>query len=123
LVTLGNITALLNNSIINQKDKLVIVCGANNAFAEKEPIYGSLTKDIDCNENVLLVPDFIANMGMARLFYFLMNNLNVPVTAENAFRDISKTIYSHFGADVPTTEFTKHHLERILSGGNASVSS
>lgn len=67
----------------------VISCGANVPFADKAIFFGSIGEYTD--EKVSLIPDFIANCGMARVFAYLMQ-ANIVVSDNAIFEDISKTI-------------------------------
>ena len=67
----------------------VISCGANVPFADKEIFFGSIMEETD-NE-VSLIPDFISNCGMARVFAYFMEK-RVQMTDEAIFFDISETI-------------------------------
>lgn len=67
----------------------LISCGANVPFKEEEILFGPLTRSID--QRISLIPDFIANCGVARLFSYLLNH-NGPVTEEAIFADVSNTI-------------------------------
>ena len=67
----------------------VISCGANVPFADKEIFFGSIGEFAD--ERVSVLPDFIANCGMARVFAYLMNP-NSEMTDIAIFRDTSATI-------------------------------
>lgn len=69
-----------------------ISSGANVPFADKEIFYGPIMSDAD--NQVSLIPDFIANCGMARAFAFLMSSENDEMTDEAIFSDTSETIYS-----------------------------
>ena len=61
---------------INQIDELidsgleVISCGANVPFADKEIFFGPIMEHTD--NRVSLIPDFISNCGMARVFAYFM---------------------------------------------------
>jgi len=68
-----------------------ISSGANVPFADKEIFYGPIMSDAD--NQVSLIPDFIANCGMARVFAFLMSSENEEMTDEAIFSDTSETIY------------------------------
>ncbi len=68
----------------------VISCGANVPFADPEIFYGPIAEYID--EHVSLIPDFIANCGMARVFAYCMKN-NIELTDAAVFEDTSETIY------------------------------
>lgn len=71
----------------------VIACGANVPFKDKEIFFGPITEYID--NNISLIPDFIANCGMARVFAYLMHKKNnTELTDDAIFKDISKTIYN-----------------------------
>ncbi len=48
----------------------VVSCGANVPFADKEIFMGPISEYMD--NNTAVVPDFIANCGMARVFGYLM---------------------------------------------------
>ncbi|MEM8938633.1 MAG: Glu/Leu/Phe/Val dehydrogenase dimerization domain-containing protein [Bacteroidota bacterium] len=71
----------------------VVSCGANVPFNDSEIFYGPIAEYVD--QNVSLLPDFIANCGMARTFAFLMDPKNNEVfTDADIFNDISSTIES-----------------------------
>jgi glutamate dehydrogenase/leucine dehydrogenase len=67
----------------------VISCGANVPFADKEIFFGSIMEHTD--EQVSLIPDFISNCGMARVFAYFMER-RVQMTDEAIFNDTSRTI-------------------------------
>lgn len=67
----------------------VIASGANIPFQEDQPLYGSLTELAD--RWFSLIPDFIANCGMARTYAYLMDD-TLPLTDDGIFRDVSATI-------------------------------
>lgn len=67
----------------------VISCGANVPFADKEIFFGSIMEYTD--ERVSLIPDFISNCGMARVFAYFMER-KVQMTDEAIFNDVSITI-------------------------------
>lgn len=67
----------------------VISCGANVPFADEEIFFGSIGEFAD--ERVSVLPDFIANCGMARVFAYLMNP-NSEMTDSAIFEDTSATI-------------------------------
>ncbi len=48
----------------------VISCGANVPFADKEIFFGPIMEEVDAK--VSLIPDFISNCGMARVFAYFM---------------------------------------------------
>lgn len=67
----------------------VISCGANVPFADKEIFYGPIMEQTD--KKISLIPDFISNCGMARVFAYLMEK-RVSLKDEAIFNDISETI-------------------------------
>jgi len=67
----------------------VISSGANVPFADKEIFFGSIMEATDAK--VSLIPDFIANCGMARVFAYFMER-RVFMTDESIFNDTSETI-------------------------------
>ncbi|MGJ8745668.1 Glu/Leu/Phe/Val dehydrogenase dimerization domain-containing protein [Polaribacter sp.] len=67
----------------------VISCGANVPFADKEIFFGSIMEDTD--KKVSLIPDFISNCGMARVFAYFMEH-KVVMTDKAIFEDTSNTI-------------------------------
>ncbi len=69
----------------------VISCGANVPFADEQIFYGPIAGKAD--EKLSLIPDFIANCGMARVFAYLMSNGDVDLTDEGIFSDTSECIY------------------------------
>lgn len=74
---------------IIKKGGEVIACGANVPFIDDEIFFGLTAKFAD--ENISVIPDFIANCGMARVFAYLMQK-DVMVTDEAIFSDVSNTI-------------------------------
>jgi len=67
----------------------VIACGANVPFADKEIFFGSIMEHAD--NHVAVIPDFIANCGMARVFAYLMQR-NVEMSDDAIFTDASMVI-------------------------------
>ncbi|MEP0984515.1 Glu/Leu/Phe/Val dehydrogenase dimerization domain-containing protein [Ekhidna sp.] len=85
LVSKEQADAMINN------DLEVVSCGANVPFNDQEIFYGPIAEFVD--KKVSLLPDFIANCGMARTFAFLMDpNNNDVLTDADIFNDCSKTI-------------------------------
>ncbi len=68
-----------------------ISCGANVPFTDDQVFFGPTAKFAD--EQTGVIPDFIANCGMARVFAYLMQP-DVPMTDKAIFGDISVTIKS-----------------------------
>ncbi|RKS44899.1 glutamate dehydrogenase/leucine dehydrogenase [Gillisia mitskevichiae] len=67
----------------------MISSGANVPFADKEIFFGPIMEYAD--EKLSVVPDFIANCGMARVFAYFMER-RVQMTDEAIFSDTSNTI-------------------------------
>ncbi|HET7178221.1 MAG TPA: Glu/Leu/Phe/Val dehydrogenase dimerization domain-containing protein [Chryseosolibacter sp.] len=69
----------------------VFSCGANVPFSDPEIFLGPT--GIYADQKFSLIPDFIANCGMARVFAYLMEN-EVTMDDASIFADISQTIRS-----------------------------
>jgi glutamate dehydrogenase/leucine dehydrogenase len=69
----------------------VVACGANVPFADTQIFYGPIAELVD--EKISLIPDFIANCGMARVFAYLMSSGDVDLTDDGIFKDTSETIH------------------------------
>ncbi|MBK6265555.1 amino acid dehydrogenase [Marivirga sp. S37H4] len=67
----------------------VISAGANVPFADPEIFFGHIADFAD--KQVAVIPDFIANCGMARVFAYLMTS-GAEITDEAIFEDTSRTI-------------------------------
>lgn len=83
LVAKSNVEALIKSGLE------VIGCGSNVPFADTEIFFGPIAEYAD--SKISLVPDFIANCGMARVFAYLMSE-NAKMTDEAIFNDVSMTI-------------------------------
>jgi glutamate dehydrogenase/leucine dehydrogenase len=83
LVTRSQVDALLAGGLE------VMSCGANVPFVDDDVFFGPTAKYMDAE--VSLIPDFIANCGMARVFAYLMES-GVSVTDEAIFGDVSEII-------------------------------
>ena len=83
LITKEQITSMIDSGLE------VISCGANVPFADKEIFFGPIMEYTD--EKVSLIPDFISNCGMARVFAYFMER-KVQMTDEAIFSDTSITI-------------------------------
>jgi glutamate dehydrogenase/leucine dehydrogenase len=68
-----------------------VSCGANVPFADKEIFFGPIGEFTD--NHISLIPDFIANCGMARVFGYLMQS-NIEVSDKAIFEDASQIIYN-----------------------------
>jgi glutamate dehydrogenase/leucine dehydrogenase len=83
LLTQNQLDSMIDNGLE------VISSGANVPFADKEIFFGPISKSAD--ERVSVLPDFIANCGMARVFAYLMED-NVEMTDKAIFADTSDCI-------------------------------
>jgi glutamate dehydrogenase/leucine dehydrogenase len=68
----------------------VISSGANVPFADPEIFFGAIAEKAD--STLSLIPDFIANCGMARVFAYLMSNDLNKLEDKAIFEDTSETI-------------------------------
>ena len=69
----------------------VISPGANVPFADKEIFFGPIMEFAD--KQVSLIPDFISNCGIARVFAYLMESrVELPMKDAAIFGDTSNTI-------------------------------
>jgi len=68
----------------------VISSGANVPFADDEIFYGAIAESADMR--IAVIPDFIANCGMARVFAYLMSDGDVDMSDEAIFSDTSEII-------------------------------
>ena len=68
----------------------VIACGANVPFADKEIFFGPISEYAD--QTLSVIPDFVANCGMARVFAYLMGSGDVDLSDQAIFGDTSETI-------------------------------
>jgi glutamate dehydrogenase/leucine dehydrogenase len=83
LITKEQISEMINSGLE------VISCGANVPFADKEIFFGPIMEYTD--EKVSLIPDFISNCGMARVFAYFMEG-RVAMEDELIFNDTSDVI-------------------------------
>jgi glutamate dehydrogenase/leucine dehydrogenase len=68
----------------------VISAGANVPFADSEIFFGAIANYAD--EHMSVIPDFISNCGMARVFAYLMSNDLKEISDDGIFQDTSNTI-------------------------------
>lgn len=68
----------------------VISSGANVPFADPQIFFGPIADKAD--NTISIVPDFISNCGMARVFAYLMSYDLKEITDEGIFQDTSDTI-------------------------------
>ncbi len=88
----GAASKILNR---DQMDRLMAAgmemmsCGANVPFVDDEVFFGPTARYTD--EKISIIPDFIANCGMARVFAYLMQP-HADMSDKAIFEDISATI-------------------------------
>lgn len=68
----------------------VISAGANVPFADPQIFFGPIADNAD--NQVSVIPDFISNCGMARVFAYLMSNDIDVISDEAIFEDTSNII-------------------------------
>ncbi len=83
LITKEQITQMIETGLE------VISCGANVPFADKAIFFGPVMEYTD--GRVSLIPDFVSNCGMARVFAYFMEK-RVGIDDELIFKDTSDTI-------------------------------
>ena len=110
LITLNQIDEMIDSGLE------VISCGANVPFADKEIFFGPIMEHTD--KRVSLIPDFISNCGMARVFAYFMER-KVQMTDEAIFNDtsqiISKAIKNVYNRNRSKTEISATAFEIALS--------
>lgn len=93
----------------------VISSGANVPFADPEIFFGST--GLHADQKVSVIPDFIANCGMARVFAYFMER-EVSMTDTAIFNDISSTIKKglekSFKKSSAKTNIAQHSFEIAL---------
>ncbi len=104
LVNRQQVDELINNGLE------VISCGANVPFDDPEIFFGPTGTYTDLK--ISLIPDFISNCGMARVFAFLITG-EKEVTDKNIFEDVSTTI---------ATALKKVHAKKPQKTGIAETS-
>ncbi|MGB3547587.1 MAG: Glu/Leu/Phe/Val dehydrogenase dimerization domain-containing protein [Saprospiraceae bacterium] len=94
----------------------VISCGANVPFVDDEVFFGPTARYADRHATV--IPDFIANCGMARVFAYLMQP-GAELTDEAIFGDVSQTIRTALeqlrDAEPGNRELSARGLKQALS--------
>ena len=110
LITKAQIDSLITSGLE------VISCGANVPFADKEIFFGPIMEYTD--NKVSLIPDFISNCGMARVFAYFMER-RVQMTDEAIFNDTSdvirKAIENVYNQHHQKTEISKNAFQIALS--------
>lgn len=110
IVRQNQIDALIDNGL------QVVSCGANVPFTDDEVFFGPTAKHSD--SVISLIPDFIANCGMARVFAYLMQP-NALLTDHAIFSDVSQTIrkglYEVYERNPQTTGIAHAALELAIA--------
>ncbi|MBL4746103.1 MAG: amino acid dehydrogenase [Flavobacteriaceae bacterium] len=96
----------------------VVSPGANVPFADKEIFFGPIMEHTD--NHVSLIPDFISNCGIARVFAYLMESrIPLPMKDDAIFNDTSNTIkkalVKTFNKKSSKTEICKTAFEIALN--------
>lgn len=84
MITENQLDRMINNGM------QVISAGANVPFADPEIFFGQIAEKAD--NSISIIPDFISNCGMARVFAYLMSNDLGILTEQGIFEDTSDTI-------------------------------
>lgn len=84
LITKAQVDSMIANGME------VIAAGANVPFADPEIFFGPIADFAD--DNISVIPDFISNCGMARVFAYLMSNDIDQLDEEAIFADTSLII-------------------------------
>ncbi|MDA7804388.1 amino acid dehydrogenase, partial [Crocinitomix sp.] len=84
MITQDQVDRMINSGVN------VISSGANVPFADSEIFFGPIANYTD--DKISVIPDFISNCGMARVFAYLMSSDLKVLTDEGIFKDTSNTI-------------------------------
>ena len=84
LITLDHVDRLIKSGVH------LIASGANVPFADKEIFYGPIAEHAD--KHLSVIPDFISNCGMARVFAYLMEERRNELSDDGIFKDCSASI-------------------------------
>lgn len=112
LVTKDQVQQMINSGLE------VVSPGANVPFADKEIFFGPIMEYTD--NQVSLLPDFISNCGIARVFAYLMESrIPLPMKDQAIFEDTSNTIkkalIKTFNKKSSKTEICKTAFEIALN--------
>ena len=103
LITKDQVDRMINAGIE------VIAAGANVPFADKEIFFGPIAEYAD--DKISIIPDFISNCGMARVFAYLMSNDLGVLEDEAIFKDASETIKNALKASHAKNS-SKYHIAK-----------
>ncbi len=94
----------------------VVAAGANVPFADPEIFFGPIADYSD--EKISIIPDFISNCGMARVFAYLMGNDLAKIEDEDIFGDtsgiIKKALENSYDVNNSKTRISKTSFEIAL---------
>lgn len=94
----------------------VISCGANVPFTDDKVFFGETARYLD--SRVSIIPDFVANCGMARVFAYLMQE-KAELTDQAIFTDVSLTIKNFLQKmakeDKSAQNLSKRALQHVLN--------
>jgi len=112
LVTKDQVQQMINSGLE------VVSPGANVPFADKEIFFGPIMEHTD--NQVSLLPDFISNCGIARVFAYLMESrIPLPMKDQAIFDDtsitIKKALTRTFNKKSSKTEICKTAFEIALN--------
>ncbi len=109
IVTKDQVDRMLTNGL------KLISCGANVPFEDDGIFFGVTANKTD--DLISVIPDFVANCGMARVFAYLMQD-DAEMTDDAIFSDVSNIIqqfiYNIFLTDNNLNGITKKSLSIIL---------
>jgi glutamate dehydrogenase/leucine dehydrogenase len=95
----------------------VISAGANVPFADPEIFFGPIAEYTD--QHIAVIPDFISNCGMARVFAYLMSSDLPPLEDKAIFVDtsnrIKEALEASHGKDSGSTRIAKTAFEIALN--------
>jgi glutamate dehydrogenase/leucine dehydrogenase len=110
LITIQKVDAILNAGIE------LIACGANVPFADHDDFFGQIAEYTD--SKISVIPDFIANSGMARVFAYLMD-AQAEISDAHMFKDVSDRVHQalRIACDdaCQPTQITKRVLENAIT--------
>ena len=86
LVNLDHVNRLIKSGVE------LIASGANVPFSDSEIFYGPIAEYAD--QHLSVIPDFISNCGMARVFAYLMEKRRGTLSDAGIFEDCSQVIYN-----------------------------
>jgi len=94
----------------------LISCGANVPFTDDKIFFGETARFLD--NKISIIPDFLANCGMARVFAYLMQE-KAQLTDQAIFEDVSIVIYKFMEemlkSDKSKVKFSERALYHVLN--------